>query len=293
MIDAGFLREGIAHSPHQPATCLFRAVELGHLLAEDFLPRTGRMLDLGCGDGWINSMLRRRFDADWATSGIDPDQREVELAGHAGVYRELKVAFGDNLPFANGTFDVVFSNSVLEHIPQVEPVLSEAARVLKPGGAMIFTVPSSHFEDMLSFPTALGKFVSGARVRPDYIDYMNRRLAHRYYWSLDHWTAELSKVSLKVERHFFYLAAPELKRWETLSHLTAGLVGKLTSSKKHPIELQHQLGIRRGKASPLINWTGRLLGSIGRRNLPRNIPPHSTQGACLAVLARKTHLAAS
>ncbi|MFT3829753.1 MAG: class I SAM-dependent methyltransferase [Opitutaceae bacterium] len=287
MIDHAFLKQGIAHSPHQPATCLFRAVELGHLTSERLLPTHGRMLDLGCGDGWILSMLKERLDASWKTTGIDPDDREVELAAHAGCYSDLKVTTGDRLPFEAACFDIVFSNSVLEHIPKVEPVLAEVSRVMAPNGAFVFTVPSSQFTRMLRFPSLLGRFVSGCRVREDYVAYMDRRLAHFYYWDLQKWATELAAVGLKVERHYFYLAAKELQRWETLSHLTAGMAGRLCSSNKHPIELQHQLGIRKGESSPHINLLGRALGALGRIGLRKDIPISPNTGSCLAVIARK------
>lgn len=287
MIDNAFLKQGIAHSPHQPATCLFRAVELGHLAYEQLLPTHGRMLDLGCGDGWILSMLKAHLGASWNTTGIDPDDREVGLAARTGCYNDLKVTTGDRLPFDAASFDLVFSNSVLEHIPQVEPVLAEVSRVMAANGAFVFTVPSSHFTQMLRFPSLLGRFVSGCRTREEYVAYMDRRLAHFYYWDLQKWTEVLAAVGLKVERHYFYLAHQELQRWETLSHLTSGLAGKLCSSNKHPIELQHQLGIRKGQSSNPINLLGRTLGVMGRMGLRKDLSASPDSGSCLAVLARK------
>lgn len=287
MIDNTFLQQGIAHSPHQPATCLFRAVELGHLVAERLLPLKGRMLDLGCGDGWILSMLRDRLCASWITTGIDPDAREVELAALADCYSDLRVTAGDRLPFEGASFDIVFSNSVLEHIPRVEPVLAEVSRVMAPKAAFIFTVPCMQFTGMLRFPSLLGRFVSSCTDRDSYIAYMNKRLAHGYYWDLQRWTAELAAVGLMVERHYYYLSDKETQRWETLSHLTAGMAGKLCSSNRHPIELQRQLGIRKGKSSLPIDLIGRILGSLGRMGLRKDIPISSDTGACLAVVARK------
>lgn len=287
MLDIPLFKEGVAHSPHQPATCLFRGVELGHLLQEGFLPTEGKLLDLGCGDGWILSMLRARLGATWKITGIDPDAREVELARQTGIYSELSATTGDKLPCESGTQDIVFSNSVLEHIPDVKPVLADASRVLRQDGRFVITVPSSHFTAMLRDTTMLGRFVSRCKGRDAYIAYMDRRLAHRYYWTLDTWKTELEKVGLRVEKHYFYLSTKELNRWETLSHLTAGMVGRLFSSDKHPIELQHQLGIRKGKSSTVINMIGRLLGFFGLFGLPKNTPVSMSHGSCLAICARK------
>jgi len=45
------------------------------------------------------------------------------------------------LPFAGGSFDAVVAAEVIEHIPEVETALEEAARVLRPGGRLVVTVP--------------------------------------------------------------------------------------------------------------------------------------------------------
>ena len=57
----------------------------------------------------------------------------------------LAQALGNGLPYADRRFATVISNSVLEHIPQVDDVLAEIARVLQPGGRFIFCVPGDHF----------------------------------------------------------------------------------------------------------------------------------------------------
>lgn len=56
---------------------------------------------------------------------------------------------GDNLPFADGFFASAFSNSVLEHIPDIQPVLNEVGRVLRPGARFVITTPSHYFTEYL------------------------------------------------------------------------------------------------------------------------------------------------
>jgi SAM-dependent methyltransferase len=96
----------------------------------------GRVLDAGCGGGGMPLSL-----AEHATEviGIDP----IDRFGHAGVtlagerqvgnLRFLR-ADGMALPFKTGTFDLVLSHAVIEHVPDAERYLRECRRVLTPGG---------------------------------------------------------------------------------------------------------------------------------------------------------------
>src|ERR1035437_2226804 len=88
------------------------------------------ILDLGCGDGLFASILF----ADSIDTGIDPDERELQKAGKTGAYKELIHCPGSEIPKPNASYQTVFSNSVLEHIPDLLPVLAEVHRILVPGG---------------------------------------------------------------------------------------------------------------------------------------------------------------
>ena len=76
---------------------------------------------------------------DW---GIDLNPREIALcAGRNGLYGRLACMDARRLIFADGVFATVFANCVMEHIPDLPRVLAECRRVLRPGGALIATVP--------------------------------------------------------------------------------------------------------------------------------------------------------
>lgn len=98
----------------------------------------GRVLDAGCGGG--GTALSLAEEADFAV-GLDLEARfrdsGTRLAREKAVGR---VAFvqgdGARLPFADGTFDVVFSHSVLEHVASAQAYLGECHRVLRPGGVL-------------------------------------------------------------------------------------------------------------------------------------------------------------
>jgi len=102
---------------------------------------TRPVLDLGCGDGhFVTAVFEQPLDV-----GIDPWYGPVKEAARRGGYRLVIHGAGADMPFPDGYFSTCISNSVLEHIPGVDEVLKETARVLKPGGLFIFCVPIRTF----------------------------------------------------------------------------------------------------------------------------------------------------
>jgi len=90
-------------------------------------PRSGRMLDLGCGDNQLLERFRTPERETWGTDFI----RHPNLQ-HPQWYRPL---YPDGaIPFADQSFDVVCSHMVMEHVGSQSEFLQEASRVLKPGG---------------------------------------------------------------------------------------------------------------------------------------------------------------
>jgi 2-polyprenyl-3-methyl-5-hydroxy-6-metoxy-1,4-benzoquinol methylase len=110
-------------------------------------PGGGRsLLDVGCNWGrWTIAAARAGFRA----TGIDPARKAVEaarrVAGQLGVDAEYVVADARRLPFPDDSFDVVFSYSVLQHLPKDDARLAarEAGRVLRPGGTAWIEMPNA------------------------------------------------------------------------------------------------------------------------------------------------------
>ncbi|MFN8161882.1 MAG: class I SAM-dependent methyltransferase [Solirubrobacterales bacterium] len=92
----------------------------------------GRLLDLGCGVGHSYHLLEPR-----ETVGVDIDAGALD-----GQDRETVVADMRRLPFEDGSFSSLLSVQSVEHVPDPERVLAEAARVLEPGGTAIFVTPN-------------------------------------------------------------------------------------------------------------------------------------------------------
>jgi SAM-dependent methyltransferase len=98
-----------------------------------------RVLEIGLGQGADSEALIRR-GAIW--SGIDltkesTDRVAMRLRLRRLPHEALVCGSALHLPFADSTFDIVFSHGVLHHIPEVGQAQAEIARVLRPGGELI------------------------------------------------------------------------------------------------------------------------------------------------------------
>lgn len=92
----------------------------------------GKLLDFGCGS--------KPYKALFSVSeyvGTD-----IEVSGHDHRHEEIDVYYdGETLPFADESFDSIFSSEVFEHVFNLSQILNELHRVLRPGGRMLLTVP--------------------------------------------------------------------------------------------------------------------------------------------------------
>lgn len=115
-------------------------------LIEQFLhwaqvPKATQILDVGCGIGGSSLYLAEHFQASVTGITLSPvqAQRATERAKIAGLSTttEFQVADALNLPFADHSFDLVWSLESAEHFPDKQKFLMEAYRVLKPGGVLM------------------------------------------------------------------------------------------------------------------------------------------------------------
>jgi SAM-dependent methyltransferase len=108
-------------------------------MANDLAPmKNKRVLEFGCGVGvYMNAM--KRFTPH--VYGFDIEIERLIEAKHKGVER-LAGAVGERLPFADESFDVVFSNDVLEHVQDDRESALEIVRVLRPSGRAVIFVPN-------------------------------------------------------------------------------------------------------------------------------------------------------
>ncbi len=115
-----------------------RTVESHGAFVLPYLSNGQRILDAGCGPGTISLSLARRLP-DSEVTGVDFAASQIERAQRAAAeYALANVSFQTasayELPFEDGSFDIVFSHALLEHLAEPQKAVAEFRRVLKPGG---------------------------------------------------------------------------------------------------------------------------------------------------------------
>lgn len=105
----------------------------------DKVAKPATALEVGCGDGYFSSVLAQK---GFNVTGIDLSEEGVRVAQRRtpnGTFRTHDLT--RPMPFADGSFDVIWCSEVLEHLFSPLYVLQQMHRVLKPGGVTLLTVP--------------------------------------------------------------------------------------------------------------------------------------------------------
>ncbi len=259
-----------------PPVALWRAIELRTLAGEAF-PRP--ILDLGCGDGLVAEVLFQ--DTPPVESGFDPWYEQVRKAPRTWAYRNVQQALGDAMPYRAAMFGTVLSNSVLEHIPDIEPVLQEAARVLRPGGRLILTVPSDAFRRLLAGyrDRAVAGDGEGAEA---YADGVDAWLAHHRYLAPDAWRLILERVGLRLSRTIYYVAPEAAELWDRANHTYGVRADAMPFYRWLASPRLRRLGYQ----SLLRRWVVRTLSRRWRSLYDRDVAPGEV-GAGLLVVGEK------
>jgi ubiquinone/menaquinone biosynthesis C-methylase UbiE len=206
LCDTDFLKVMLNRDYNYPSSALWRAIELD-LLSKLEYPANYSILDLGCGDGYVSRCLFQSKNLQ-VTSGIDVSKRYILKAKrndyNPQVYKSLQVADAHNLPFKDQTFDIVFSNCVMEHIPDFQDVLCEVSRVLKSDGTFILTVPTPQFGQH-SYIYQFFKKIRCRKISNLYRYLLNKRLCHYNIYNLAQWDSFLNKASLKIKSAQYYI----------------------------------------------------------------------------------------
>ena len=104
------------------------------------VPRAGRLLDVGCGDGRILDMLRRHGRPDWDLWGVELGPRAVARARAKG-YTVLAGRFED-VALEPEAFDLLVMNQLIEHVDDPRAMLAKARAALRPGGHVVIETPN-------------------------------------------------------------------------------------------------------------------------------------------------------
>lgn len=145
------------------------------------------ILDLGCGDGKFSLLT---FGEKGIDIGLDSSSKEIAKAEESGAYKKTVVARAHRMPFEKGKFATVVSNSVLEHVDNLDEVLKEISRVLGPKGLLIMTVPTP----------LVCRYQFWSKFIPGWADFKKRLWRHLNYFGEKEWQKHLGKAGFKLIR---------------------------------------------------------------------------------------------
>jgi SAM-dependent methyltransferase len=271
-----YLTEALDAYWFAPPVALWRAVELRIAAQESY---EGPLLDLGCGDGLVARVLFG--SAAQVDAGLDRSEADLRKARETGAYRCVCMAAAEQMPFVDQSYATVFSNSVLEHIPDLTPVVHEVSRLLMPEGHFIFTVPSDMFRSFLRGYAKRRKAgdVQGAERYAAAVDAL---LQHYHYYNPSDWRHLLATARLTVVRTLYYMPEEAEQVWDRMNGLFG--VGRRLSpwsvlASPRLRSLRYQDSLRR--------LVVRSLSTRWRPYYEMDVPPGGKGGGLLVVARRE------
>ncbi len=186
-----------SHAPFSWA--IIRANELLLLEKETFKPP---ILEVGCGDGIVSSLLFKNKKGI-IDIGIDLDRSELKRAEKTKIYKKLIQADITNTEFASNSFNTIFTNGVLEHIPDLESALNEISRLLKKDGKLITTSPTDNYGRLLFYSRILN-FLHLGFLGNTYAKTINTFFCHKHLYEAPKWKQILERKGFRLVKYTYY-----------------------------------------------------------------------------------------
>lgn len=159
------------------------------------IARKARILEAGCGPGWLWKHNAERVPSGWRITLTDFSDGMLDDAQRNLADTALDVAFEvcdiQRLPFDDATFDAVIANHMLYHVPDIPAALREVHRVLKPGG--LFYAATNGVKHMREIHEL------GQRIAPELYASFQEGYRHSLF-ELENGAETLSAVFDRVER---------------------------------------------------------------------------------------------
>lgn len=173
----------------------------------------GEVLDFGCGDGFFaeTALAGIKQSTDFNLIGVDVIESRIKQAQDKKVYDEIRNYDGSTLPFANNSFDTVISNSVLEHIADLDQSILEISRVLKPGGYCLITVMTDKWNQFLLGKKILGKL---------YTNWLKNKQVHYNLLPPIVWRKKFENHSLITKKTVGYLPKLQTRVNECMHYIS-------------------------------------------------------------------------
>lgn len=137
-----------------------------------WIPPGAKLLDIGCGRS--ATFLKAVSPDIHQGIGVDFKVQPIQTRN----IQTIQLKLGQQLPFADASFDVVTLLAVLEHIEYEKAILLEIQRVLRDGGRLILTVPSVWAQPVLEFLSYRLRIIDEAEIRDHKRYYDRSKLKH-------------------------------------------------------------------------------------------------------------------
>lgn len=167
---------------------LLRRMRLSRVVPYVHLYERCKLLDIGCG--WDAKFLRTVEPFIGSGIGVDFKAPDIDTS----KIKTISVTLTDKLPFDDSSFDVITMLAVMEHLENDVAILQECARLLRPGGAVLITVPSWYAKPVLEFLSFKLNIINPDEIA-DHKRYYNRRDICRLGEVVD---------GLTLERHRYF-----------------------------------------------------------------------------------------
>jgi sarcosine/dimethylglycine N-methyltransferase len=200
-------------------------------LAGKITPST-RVLDIGAGYGGSARFLAKKYECSVVCLNISEveNERNRILNTKQRLNHLIEVIDGtfDDVPFEDGSFDIVWSQDAILHSCDREKVLEEVARVLKPGGRFIFTDPMKNDEcpdevlqpildriqlDDLGCPRFYRKTARRFGLKEVAVEDHSEQIANHYGKVLQETESNADKLKGKVSKNYITRMKKGLKHW--------------------------------------------------------------------------------
>lgn len=105
--------------------------------------KNSKILDFGCGEGWLISEIRSRIDDSNSFVGVDVSSVGIQKCISRKINNSQFIKYnGKKIPFQDNYFDVALSSFVFEHLDVPELAFNEMSRVVKSGGYLVIACPN-------------------------------------------------------------------------------------------------------------------------------------------------------
>jgi SAM-dependent methyltransferase len=184
-----------------PSQSLWRALELAKL--KEIKSQGGfeaPILEIGCGGGSFSALLFDSIDV-----GIDINPRSIERCRQINhVYKHILCMDARAMGLGQNMYQTLFANCVLEHISDLDKVLTDGLRLLRPSGKFVATVP---LRDMNRFLVLRS---------PWYAELRRKQLKHENLLTLHEWLERFQRAGFKRISVYPYLSGRVCYYWDLM-----------------------------------------------------------------------------